>query len=81
MRNGPPWADWKARSPGIPSSLASAWILGFIGVTDAQTVRAEGMNIAPIAPKAIPDGEGAIETLTISKEKYDRPHYPDREQC
>ena len=56
-------------------------ILGFIGVTDVQTVRAEGMNIAPIAPKAIPDGEGAIETLTISKEKYDRPHYPDREQC
>ena len=46
-----------------------------------RTVRAEEMNIAPIAPKAIPDGEGAIETLTISKEKYDRPHYPDREQC
>jgi len=39
--------------------------LGFIGITDVQTVRAEGMNIPPIAPQAIPAGERAIETLAI----------------
>ena len=43
----------------------SPGILGFIGITDVQTVRAEGMNIPPIAPQAIPAGERAIETLAI----------------
>jgi FMN-dependent NADH-azoreductase len=40
-------------------------ILSFIGITDVQTVRAEGMNIPPLAPDAIPAGERAIETLAI----------------
>jgi len=40
-------------------------ILGFIGITDVQTVRAEGMNIPALAPSAIPAGERAIETLAI----------------
>jgi FMN-dependent NADH-azoreductase len=39
--------------------------LGFIGIADAQTVLAEGMNIPPIAPQAIPTGERSFETLAI----------------
>jgi len=39
--------------------------LGFIGIADVQSVLAQGMNIPPIAPQAIPAGERAIETLAI----------------
>jgi FMN-dependent NADH-azoreductase len=40
-------------------------ILGFIGIEDVQTVRAEGMNIPPLAIHAVPNGEKAVETLVI----------------
>jgi FMN-dependent NADH-azoreductase len=30
------------------------WELGFIGIADVQTLGAEGVNIPPIAPQAIP---------------------------
>jgi FMN-dependent NADH-azoreductase len=42
---------------GIPS--------GFIGIEDVQTVRAEGMNIPPLAIHAVPNGEKVIEALAI----------------
>lgn len=54
-----PWKPWDTVEPYL------RLILGFIGITDVQTVRAEGMNIAPLAPRAIPAGERAIETLAI----------------
>ena len=40
-------------------------ILGFIGIEDVQTVRAEGMNIPPLAILAIPNGEKAVDALAI----------------
>ena len=40
-------------------------ILGFIGIDDVQTVRAEGMNIPPLAIHAVPNGEKAVEALVI----------------
>jgi len=39
--------------------------LGFIGIADVQTVRAEGMNIPPIAPQAVPAAERSFETPAI----------------
>jgi len=40
-------------------------ILAFIGIEDIQTVRAEGMNIPPLAILAIPNGEKAVDALAI----------------
>ena len=40
-------------------------ILGFIGIEDVQTVRAEGMNIPPLAIHAVPNGKKAVEALVI----------------
>jgi non-heme chloroperoxidase len=40
-------------------------ILSFIGITDVQTVRAQGMNIPALSGQAIPDGEKSIESLAI----------------
>ena len=54
-----PWKSWDTVEPYL------RLILGFIGITDVQTVRAEGMNIPALAPHAIPAGERAIETLAI----------------
>ena len=54
-----PWKDWDAVEPYLRR------ILGFIGIQDIQIARAEGMNIPPIAPQAIPAEERAIETLAI----------------
>ena len=54
-----PWKPWDTVEPYL------RLILGFIGITDVQTVRAEGMNIPPLAPQAIPAGERAIEMLAI----------------
>jgi FMN-dependent NADH-azoreductase len=53
------WKSWDTVEPYL------RLILGFIGITDVQTVRAEGMNIPALAPSAIPAGERAIETLAI----------------
>jgi FMN-dependent NADH-azoreductase len=54
-----PWKPWDTVEPYLRQ------ILGFIGITDVQTVRAQGMNIPALAPRAIPDGERAIEALTL----------------
>jgi len=52
-------------NPGIPWSRIFARVLGFIGIDDVQTVRAEGMNIPPLAIYAVPNGEKAVEALVI----------------
>jgi FMN-dependent NADH-azoreductase len=40
-------------------------ILGFIGIEDVQTVRAEGTNIPPLAIHAVPNREKAVAALVI----------------
>jgi len=51
---------------GIPSVEPYLYqILGFIGIEDVQTVRAECMNIPPLAIHAVPNGEKAVEALVI----------------
>jgi FMN-dependent NADH-azoreductase len=54
-----PWKQWDTVEPYLRQ------ILGFIGIDDVQTVRAEGMNIAPLAIYAVPNGEKAVEALVI----------------
>jgi FMN-dependent NADH-azoreductase len=54
-----PWKSWDSVEPYLRQ------ILGFIGIEDVQTVRAEGMNIPPLAIHAVPDGEKAVEALVI----------------
>jgi FMN-dependent NADH-azoreductase len=53
------WKSWDTVEPYLRQ------ILGFIGINDVQTVRAQGMNIAALAPHAIPDGEKTIEALAL----------------
>ena len=54
-----PWKSWDTVEPYLRQ------ILGFIGINDVQTVRAQGMNIPSLAPHAIPNGEKTIDTLAI----------------
>lgn len=54
-----PWKPWDTVEPYLRQ------ILGFIGIDDVQTVRAEGMNIPPLAIHAVPNGEKAVEALVI----------------
>lgn len=54
-----PWKSWDTVEPYLRQ------ILGFIGIDDIQTVRAQGINIPALAPHAIPDGEKAIEALAL----------------
>ncbi len=54
-----PWQSWDTVEPYLRR------ILGFIGIDDIQTVRAQGVNIPGLAAHAIPDGEKAIDTLVI----------------
>jgi FMN-dependent NADH-azoreductase len=54
-----PWKAWDTVEPYLRQ------ILGFIGINDVQTVRAEGMNIPPLAIYAVPNGEKAVEALVI----------------
>jgi len=54
-----PWKVWDTEEPYL------RLILSFIGITDVQTVRAEGMNIPALAPDAIPSGKKAVEALEI----------------
>lgn len=54
-----PWKPWDTVEPYLRQ------ILGFIGITDVQTVRAQGTNILALAPNAIPSGEKAIAALTL----------------
>jgi len=54
-----PWKPWDTVEPYLRQ------ILGFVGINDVQTVRAEGMNIPPLAIHAVPNGEKAVEALVI----------------
>jgi FMN-dependent NADH-azoreductase len=54
-----PWKPWDTVEPYLRQ------ILGFIGIEDVQTERAEGMNIPPLAIHAVPNGEKAVESLVI----------------
>ena len=54
-----PWKAWDSVEPYLRR------ILGFIGIDDVQTVRAEGMNIPPLAIHAVSSGEKAVEALVI----------------
>jgi FMN-dependent NADH-azoreductase len=40
-------------------------ILGFIGIEDLRTARAERMNMPPLAIHAVSNGEKAVEALVI----------------
>jgi FMN-dependent NADH-azoreductase len=53
------WKPWDTVEPYLRQ------ILGFIGIDDVQTVRAEGMNIPSLANYAVPNGEKAVEALVI----------------
>lgn len=54
-----PWKSWDTVEPYL------RLILGFIGISDVETVRAEGTNIPALALNAVPAGASAIETLAI----------------
>lgn len=54
-----PWKSWDTVEPYL------RMILGFIGIDDVQTVRAQGMNIPGLSAHAIPNGEKAIEALAL----------------
>ena len=54
-----PWKSWDTVEPYLRQ------ILGFIGIDDVQTVRAEGMNMPALAIHAVPNGEKAVEALVI----------------
>jgi FMN-dependent NADH-azoreductase len=50
-----PWRPWDFVEPYLRQ------ILGFIGIADIRTVRAEGMNIPDFAIDAVPKGNKAVE--------------------
>jgi FMN-dependent NADH-azoreductase len=54
-----PWRPWDFVEPYLRQ------ILGFIGIVDVQTVRAEGMNIPPLAPSAVPNANKAVDELAL----------------
>lgn len=54
-----PWKSWDFVEPYLRR------ILGFIGIEDVQTVRAEGMNVPLLAIHAVPNGKKAVEALVI----------------
>lgn len=54
-----PWRSWDFIEPYLRQ------ILGFIGITDVQTVRAQGMNIPELAINAVPTGNKAVEELAL----------------
>jgi FMN-dependent NADH-azoreductase len=54
-----PWKSWDTVEPYLRQ------ILGFIGIDEVQTVRAQGMNIPGLSVSAIPNGEKTITTLAL----------------
>jgi FMN-dependent NADH-azoreductase len=54
-----PWRPWDFVEPYLRQ------ILGFIGIADIRTVRAEGMNIPDLAIDAVPGGNKAVEQLAL----------------
>src|ERR1700676_5458472 len=54
-----PWQSWDFVEPYLRK------ILSFVGIDSVQTVRAEGMNIPPLADSAVPNAERAVESLAL----------------
>ena len=54
-----PWAEWDGAVPYLRR------ILGFIGITDVEIIRIEGLNIPDLADRAIPAALEHIDTLAI----------------
>jgi FMN-dependent NADH-azoreductase len=54
-----PWRPWDYVEPYLRQ------ILGFIGIVDVQTIRAEGMNIPLLAGDAVPKARMAVEQLVL----------------
>lgn len=54
-----PWRPWDFVEPYLRQ------ILGFIGIVDVQTVRAEGMNIPELAANAVSKAKQAVEALVL----------------
>jgi FMN-dependent NADH-azoreductase len=54
-----PWKSWDFVEPYLRR------ILSFIGIDDVQAVRAEGMNIPPLAAHAVPNAEMALKRLAL----------------
>ncbi|MDR6710146.1 FMN-dependent NADH-azoreductase [Novosphingobium sp. 1748] len=54
-----PWAEWDGAVPYLRR------ILGFIGITQVEVVRIEGLNIPDLAGRAVPAALEHIDTLAI----------------
>jgi FMN-dependent NADH-azoreductase len=54
-----PWRSWDFVEPYLRQ------ILGFIGIVEVQTVRAEGMNIPPLASHAVPKANSVVLELDL----------------
>lgn len=54
-----PWRPWDFVEPYLRQ------ILGFIGIVDVQTIRAEGMNIPDLTMSAVSRANKAIEDLAL----------------
>ncbi|MDR3468833.1 MAG: FMN-dependent NADH-azoreductase [Xanthobacteraceae bacterium] len=54
-----PWRAWDFVEPYLRQ------ILGFIGITDVQTLRVEGMNIPALAADAVPKANKAVADLAL----------------
>lgn len=53
------WADWDCVTPYLRR------ILGFIGITDIEIIRIEGMTIPGLAEQAIPNALECIDQLAL----------------
>ena len=54
-----PWKPWDFVEPYLRQ------ILKFVGIEDVQTVRAEGLNIPPLAGAAVPNAQKSVEKLAL----------------
>jgi FMN-dependent NADH-azoreductase len=54
-----PWRSWDFVEPYLRQ------VLGFIGITDVQTVRVEGTNIPDLAASAVPRAIEAVGGLVL----------------
>ncbi|WP_018268589.1 NAD(P)H-dependent oxidoreductase [Methylosinus sp. LW4] len=53
------WRSWDFVEPYL------RLILGFIGITDVQVIRVEGMNIPALAADAVPKANKGVEALVL----------------
>jgi FMN-dependent NADH-azoreductase len=54
-----PWRPWDFVEPYLRQ------VLGFIGISDVETVRVEGMNIPELAINAVPKANSAVGELAL----------------